>query len=87
MADLSTGQSPVTTTAAVIVPYDLAGSDVIIRNTGATTVYIGGPGVTPSTGYPLMASDAPLQPLPVNDAIWGVTASGSSTIAWVESNR
>ncbi len=86
MADISTGQAQVSTTPTVIIPYDLAGKAVIIRNTGTSTVYIGGSGVTPATGYPLLTTDTPMQPLPVNEPIYGVTSSGTSSIAFIEAN-
>lgn len=34
---------------------DTAGRDVIVTNTGAATVYLGGDDVTSATGYPLTA--------------------------------
>ena len=86
MSDILTGQSTVTTTAAVIIPYDLGGRQVQIKNTGANTVYIGSIGVTPATGYPVAAGEAPF-PVPCSNPIYGITASGTSTIAYADANN
>jgi hypothetical protein len=86
MPDISTGQATVTTTAAVIIPYNLDGKQVQIKNTGATTVYIGGVNVTPATGYPIAAGEAPF-PFPVSEPIYGVVASGTGTIAYADANN
>ena len=86
MADLTTGQAAVTTTPAVIIPYDLGGSQVQIKNTGTVTVYIGGAGVTAANGYPIAPNEAPF-PFPVNNPIYGVTASGAGSIAYADANN
>ena len=62
-----------------------AGRVVQLKNTGSSTVYVGGSTVTAATGYPIAAGEAPY-PFPVNNPIYGVTASGTSTIAYAEAN-
>ena len=86
MSDILTGQSTVTTTAAIIIPYDLGGRQVQIKNTGSVTIYIGGSGLTLANGYPLAANEAPY-PIPCSNPIYGMTASGTGTIAYADANN
>lgn len=85
MADISTGQAAVTTIAAIAVPYTLAGKFVQVKNIGSAAIYIGQKGVTTTTGYPLNPGDAP-QPFATNNPIYAVTASGTSTLAFLVCN-
>lgn len=69
----------VTTTATRLDPdagIGLSGS-FAVRNNGTATIYLGGPGVTTSTGLPLdvgQTSTADLAPL---DALYAVAAAGT----------
>lgn len=53
---------------------------------GSATIYLGGPGVTPSSGFQIAANTtwpAPSQPpVPLfsSDQIWAVTASGTPVV-------
>ena len=87
---VSSVQVSVSTTAVALVAAPFTNLDgtiqdptpVILENTHATaTVYIGGPGVTSSNGYPLTAgSSLPMQ-LINSDIPYGVTASGTVVVA------
>ena len=85
MADISTGQAVITTISAMAVPYTLAGKFVQVKNIGMAVIYIGTKGVTTSTGYPLNPGDAP-QPFATNNPIYAVTATGTSTLAFLVCN-
>lgn len=60
------------TTATLLVPAGL--KPILIEHLGGSPVYIGGAGVTVTTGWPL-------DPLRVNtDGVYGVVASGTATV-------
>jgi hypothetical protein len=79
----NTSQVSVTASATPILPANSSRSGVSIVNTGSTTVYIGNSAsVTTSTGYPVLASSA--VGFATTLAIFGVTASSSSTVGVLE---
>ena len=55
MASIYTSEIPVGTTSVVLVEGDADGKTAICRNDSAVTVYVGGNGVTPATGFPVEA--------------------------------
>lgn len=73
------------------------GSCCAVQNTGSVTISLGGPGVTTATGYPLAAGASisidlgtvgmtgnPLggvPPVTVDELLFGIVASGTSTAA------
>lgn len=54
-----------------------AGFSVLVYNNGSSTVYIGGPSVTSTTGVPLTASNSISVDVYPGDVLYGITASGS----------
>lgn len=52
----------------------------LIKNTSATTVYVGGVGVTSSTGYPLTQNTEYPVSLRENETLYAVSASGTVTV-------
>ena len=52
-----------------------------IANLSAVTVYLGGPTVTTSTGYPLAAGEKEAFDLAVGDVLYGTVGSSTATVA------
>lgn len=81
--NLDTGQATIETTApAADIPASTTRRGVVVMNTGSETVYVGGVGVTTADGFPL-ASGSSMQ-IDTLVALYFVTASATSTIAWLE---
>lgn len=83
-ATISASRVTVTTSATSIVA---AGSDTIgacVRNAGTASVYLGGSGVTTSTGYELPASDTLCMDLLNNETLYGIVASGTVEVHLVK---
>lgn len=57
------------------------GNSVAVQNTGTQVVYIGGPGVTTGTGYPLAAGSQIGMDLAAGEDLYGIVAAGSVTVA------
>ena len=58
-----------------------AGAFVLIKNQGSVAAYIGPSGLTSSTGFKLDAGEAlSLDSIRSDDAMYGITASSSTTI-------
>lgn len=51
---------------------------VTIYNGGSTTVYVGGPGVTTTTGFPLAAGNA--YTLNTSAALYGITSGTAASV-------
>lgn len=85
----SSAQIPVTNTATPLVAADASdtttGNSLAIQNTGASTVYIGGPSVTTGSGYPLAAGGQIGADLAPGEDLYGVVASGTVTVAVLRS--
>lgn len=65
----------VTTTAGPVA----STGEVLIRNRGAVAVYLGGPGVTASTGYQVDPAEAVSVDLrDADDILYGITASSTA---------
>ena len=79
----ATGQVSITNAATQIIAANSARSGVLITNPSTTvTVYVGLSGVTTSTGA-ILSPGASLT-LPVTSAIYGIVATGSQTVSYVE---
>jgi hypothetical protein len=83
-ANFTPGQASVGATATLIVAARTGRNTVVIENTGTTPVYLGGPGVTTSTGLLLPGVLGASLTLPVSAAIYGVVASGTQTVTEAE---
>lgn len=82
MAILSRAVSVATTATRLDSTTDnddsISGSSIIVYNNGASTIYIGGSGVTTATGTPVAASSwSPGIDLQSADALYGIVASGT----------
>lgn len=79
----ATGQVSVAATATQIIAANPSRQGVLVTNpSSSVTVYIGGSGVTTSTGAIL----PPLSSLtlPITGAIYGIVASSTQTVSYVE---
>jgi hypothetical protein len=58
-----------------------SGQSVMVKvPTGGATVYIGGSGVTSAAGFPVAAGEATAFDLSPEDALYGITASGTQAV-------
>lgn len=80
---LVTNAVTIATTATQIRPANTLRKRLHITNTGATTAYIGTTGVTTGTGQPV-AAGASIATIEDTSAIYGIVASGTTTIRYAE---
>lgn len=80
---MKSSQATITATAAVVVDgrdgnngYPLSAT---VKNSGSTTMYVGGSDVNSSNGFAIGAGEAVSVDL-VNDQLYAVTASGTTTV-------
>lgn len=78
----ATGQVSVANTSTSIIGANAARAAVVIANPGSVAVYLGKTGVTISTGHWLGPSTAIT--IPTTDAIFGVVATGTQTVTYME---
>jgi len=83
-ANLGTNQVTVNATVTPIVTPRSTRRGVIIQNTGSTQVYLGGPSVSTTLGYPLPGTAGASVYIPTTAAIFGIVSSGSQAVAWLE---
>lgn len=79
--DFSTGQVSVGTSATLLFTAQPGVDEVTIQNLGTTEVFLGKAGVTTSNGFPLPGVAGASITLPVTEAIYGVVASGTQSVA------
>lgn len=90
VANVATGQVSVGSTATLIVPSRIGApgtgrAAVIITNIGTTDVYIGfNNTVTTGNGDLLTGTKGAFVTIPYDGAIWGIVASGSQTVSFME---
>lgn len=81
MADVSSAQISVTSTATLIVNADTDGCRILVHNKTGTVVYLGGSDVTSSNGMGVDSGAGPVEiTLPANAKLYGITASSSTTV-------
>jgi hypothetical protein len=81
----STNQVSVGTTATLIIAAtkpNTSRQSVTIYNTSGATVFVGGSGVTTTTGHGIVAGGS--LTLPVSGPVYGVVASSTSTVSYIE---
>jgi hypothetical protein len=59
---------------------------ILVRNTGSSTVYLGGPGVTTATGMELLTGESIPYNSVGNDSLYAVVASSTDNVT-VEAQR
>lgn len=83
MAGIQSGQVNVTTTATLVcnIPPDPDG--VLISS--SATVYLGGPGVTTTTGFAIPANTPVTVPTTGSEALalYAVTSTGTATVSYI----
>lgn len=77
---VSASQVSVGTSATSILDVGDSGAVAEITNQGANPVFIGGSGVTTSTGYSLAAGATLRLTMSPEDEVFGIVASGSETV-------
>lgn len=81
MAEISSAQVSVGTTATLIVTADTDGCVVLVHNKGGTVTYLGGSDVTSSNGMGIDSGAGPVEMrLPANAKLYAVTNSGTQDI-------
>lgn len=78
------GQVSITTTATLIAAANNSRMRLLVTNLGTTTLYIGGSGVTSTTGHVLQGIAGYPMALRTTAAVYGITASGSQSISYLE---
>lgn len=85
MLDYTSGVVAVGATATLIASLPPVADGVLVVNTGAGTVYLGGAGVTTTTGFPVAANATVTVPTVGNYPrnLYGVVASGTASVAFL----
>jgi hypothetical protein len=58
----------------------ISGQSVLVRNRGTVAVFLGGSDVTSAAGFQLDPGEAATFDLDGTDQLWGLTASGTTTL-------
>ena len=77
----TSSQVSVGTTATLLVAANIMDQTVQLHNLGGGAVYIGAANVTTSNGYKMDNTDKLQIPVGDNEALYGITASGTHTVA------
>lgn len=80
-------QATLGTSASPIHPAVGQASQVLLVNTGSTTVYIGPAGVRAPYGFPLTAGMDLSLNLDPEDVVYGAVASGTGTVGYLHGNQ
>ena len=80
---LAQGSAAPTTTATSIVGTSITRRSITITNTGTVQVNIGGSGVTATTGIPLVSGASVTLDGAARAAVYGITASGTGSVAYL----
>lgn len=85
MLDYTSGVTTISSTATQVAVVPAANNGILVSNTGASSVFLGGAGVTSATGYPLAAAATVTVPTVGGypHALYAITASGTSTVAFL----
>ena len=75
-------------TTATLIRRAYGAEDLAVRNLDASlAIAVGGADVTVATGYPLAAGEGLGMTLGGGEALYGVVASGTATVAWLRVPR
>jgi hypothetical protein len=77
----TSAQVTVTTTATLLVAANIMDQTVALHNLGGGAVYLGDANVTTANGYKLDNGDKLQVPVGDNEGLYGITASGSNSVA------
>jgi hypothetical protein len=81
---MNVGQVSIGTTATQILAANANRMRLLVTNLGTTDVYLGGSGVTSSTGHLLKGIAGYPVALRFTGAVYGITASGSQSVTYAE---
>ena len=77
----TSAQISVTTTATIIVPASNFDQTANLHNLGGGAMYLGGANVTTANGYKFDNGDKLTVTVGDHEALYGITASGTQTVA------
>lgn len=77
----TSAQVTVGTTATLLVAANIMDQTVWLHNLGGGAVYLGGANVTTSNGYKMDNTDKMQVPVGDHESLYGITASGTNTVA------
>ena len=77
----TSAQVSVGTTATLLVAANIMDQTVWLHNLGGGAVYLGGANVTTSNGYKMDNGDKMQVPVGDHEGLYGITASGTNTVA------
>lgn len=77
----TSAQVTVGTTATLLVAANIMDQTVWLHNLGGGAVYLGGANVTTSNGYKMDNTDKMQVPVGDHEGLYGITASGTNTVA------
>ena len=83
MAVVTSGQTVIANTATLITTGVVGASWLHLHASGNTQIYIGGAGVTTTTGLELHKGNTVTVWLPESGKLYGVVASGTETVTWL----
>lgn len=81
---IATSQASVASTATLVAAARAGRNAVTVENLGTVAVYIGGAGVTTSTGFLLPGVVGASVTIPTSAAVYGVDATGTQAVAVLE---
>lgn len=84
-SNLVHNQTSVGTSATLIGAAKSTAKSLVVSNTGASTVFLGGSGVTTANGFPL-AAGASIDFSDFNGQLYGIVASGTVNVAFLGVN-
>ena len=77
----TSAQVSVGTTATLLGAANIMDQTVWLHNLGGGAVYLGGANVTTSNGYKMDNTDKMQVPVGDHEGLYGITASGTNTVA------
>lgn len=73
-----------TTATAVPTTAMVGRNSIVVKNTGANTIYLGSSTVTTANGYPVAANESISLDLGEKVVLYGIVASSTETLAIIE---
>lgn len=83
-ANWNPNQVDVTGTATLICAARATRRSVLVENLGTTDVYLGGSGVTTTSGFLLVGTKGGMFTVPFTGAVYGITGGGTQRVAFSE---
>lgn len=83
-SNLATGQATATTSASILVPARSGRISVTVENLGTTDTFLGAAGVTAATGMLLVGTKGSAVTIYTQAAIYGIVATGTQAVSFLE---